>query len=398
MEAVFEELSPVAALVEETLAAAHDRFQARAPDALIFAPGRVNLIGEHTDYTGGLVLPMTLPYGTCIAAFSRDDGAFSIDAVSLDEKYSAAEIVTSAAAIAAAPLFARYALGAFAGAKGADLVVLSSLPLGAGLSSSASYLCALLLARAGLEQRVPQPWDVAKEARRIENTVIGLASGILDPAAVCLSSASSALFLDCKTLQSERVPLPEDIAILVSDSGASRSLASSAYNARYETCMKATSALGVEALGDLKPDALEAVASSDALDSTTKKRVRHVVTENARVRAFVEAMRAKDENSAGALLNASHASLRDDYEVSSDALNALADTMRSVEGVLGARLCGAGFGGCCVALVEATAAEAAALAIDAAWREQTGHDPKTIIAVPAGPARSLSLAPQKRGD
>lgn len=386
-----KELTMVAALVEETLGAARARGFERAADALVFAPGRVNLIGEHTDYTGGLVLPMTLPYGTCIAAYARDDGAFSLHAVSLDDHYSSERIAIDAETIAAAPLFARYALGAFDGGIGADLVVCSSLPLGAGLSSSASYLCALLLARATLEAQTIEPWDLAKEARRIENEVIGLASGILDPAAVCLSSASSALFLDCQTLATEPVPIPPAIAVLVSDSGASRSLASSAYNERFQTCMAATTALAVESLANLTPSDLERVRKTSELDETAKKRVRHVVTENARVRAFVEALRADDAIAAGQLLDQSHASLRDDYEVSSAPLDALADTMRSVEGVWGARLCGAGFGGCCVALVKASEAERAARAIDNAWKASNDHDAKTIIAVPAGPARALSF-------
>ncbi len=373
-------------LVEQTLAATP--FQ---PRALVFAPGRVNLIGEHTDYTGGHVLPMTLPLGTCIAARPRTDGRFTLEALSFGERYQCEDLSVVDQLVPHAPLYAKYALGAFEGAQGADLVVASSLPLGAGLSSSASYLCALLLTRAELEQKeTPAPWRTAREAQRIENDVIGLASGILDSAAICLAADDSALHIDCRKMTATPVRLPEEFAVLVADSSASRSLANSAYNARVATCERATQALGGEPLGGLEVAVLDRLPTT--FDAEMTRCVRHVVTENCRVHSFIAALKRRDGAATGALLDASHASLSGDYQVSSAPLDALTSLMRQTPGVLGARLCGAGFGGCCVALVKSAAAAAAVEAIDAQWRSSTGNAAKTFVAVAGGPARVLSLA------
>ena len=322
------------------------------------APGRVNLIGEHTDYNDGLVLPMAIGLATTVTATPRADTLLRCRARAFDEvaEWPVGEVPDG-------PPWARYVAGCAAllgRPDGAELTVEGDLPLGAGLSSSASLEVGVLLALGGDGDRVA----LARLAQRVEHEVVGVRSGLMDQLAVALGRAGHALLVDCRSLEVDEVPVPEGVRVVVVDSGLPRTLAGSAYNQRRAECEAAAAALGVTSLRD---------ADSWAIEPLLARRVRHVLTENARVLAAAAALRAGDVAEVGRLLLASHASLRDDYEVSSPGLDALVEVLASTPGVHGARLTGAGLGGCAIALADTDAADdVAASAVDR-YRARTGH-------------------------
>jgi galactokinase len=264
----------------------------------VFAPGRVNLIGDHTDYAGGLVLPMAVHLGTTIEG-ERGGGAISLTSDDADDRWGP---FVDAVAVE---------VGEHDGFTGR---VTSTLPIGAGLSSSASLEVAIALA-------LGATGDVAALCQRAEQRATGVPCGRMDQLASVHGVDGHALLIDCSTYEITPVPVPDDVEIVVVHSGEARTLATSAYAQRRAE-----------------------------LEAGDPRRVRHVDTENRRVRAFADALRAGDIASAGAAMTESHASLRDDYEVSTDALDALVERLLATPGVHGARLTGAGFGGCVVAL------------------------------------------------
>jgi galactokinase len=288
-----------------------------------FAPGRANLIGEHTDYNEGLCLPFAVELGVTVTAKLRDgDEVVSAD---LDEDDP-------------------YLRGAVAELRGAGLDVpgcavdvSSDLPREAGLSSSAALCVALVLALARAAGREPEPVEVARMCSRIERDWTGADTGLLDQLASLLGEEGHALRLDMRTL--DAVPVPLELGehfLAVVDSGASRSLAESGYNERRDECRRAAEALGVESLRDAH--------DGEGLPAPLDRRVRHVVGENERVDSALAALAARDMRRLGELLDASHASLRDDYEVSTPAVEAVRDRLLAA-GAAGARIVGGGFGG-----------------------------------------------------
>jgi galactokinase len=360
------------------------------PDLVVRSPGRVNLIGEHTDYNAGLVLPMALQLGTDVAVRRRDDGVLR----SVARRFDAADERTLADLDPAdGPEWMRYVAGCAALLQhtgrplpGADLLVDGDLPLGSGLSSSASLELGVLVALASLTGDPPPAAELARLGQRVENEVVGVRSGIMDQLVIAAGRAGAALLIDCRSLAIEAVPLPDGVRVLVLDSAVPRTLAGSAYNDRRAECESA-----VRKLQAFRPqlralrDATEAdlAAWGDALTDTERRRARHVVTENARVRAAAGAMRAGDVVTVGRLMAVSHASLRDDYQVSGPELDRLVEIAAGTPGVLGARLTGAGFGGCAVALAEAGAAEEAAASIPGRYRRETGRDGSGLVGVPS---------------
>jgi galactokinase len=333
----------------------------RPPEVLAFAPGRVNLIGEHTDYNDGFVLPCALEQGTLVAVARRPDRRIELRALDLvtgtGEPAADAFALDSPAAALQQGHWANHPRGMVAAWRdagsalpGLDVAVGGDLPRGAGLSSSASFGVALATAFSRIVGVDPGAVSVARMAQRAENLFVGCACGIMDPLAAAAAREGAALLIDCRSLSWDEVAVPEQAAVLVVHSGVSRELADGAYNARRAECERAARFFGVAALRDLAGDAVAAAPAG--LDATAYRRARHVVTENARVQAFATALRAGDLATAGSALRASHASLRDDFEVSHPAVDALVAALDAAIGDEGgARMTGGGFGGCVVAVL-----------------------------------------------
>lgn len=326
---------------------------------VVRAPGRVNLIGEHTDYNDGFVLPIAIDLDVRFAVGQRNDHTvhlysldferetvFSLDDVRKDDsdpwgnyvRGMAVELTREGRRL-----------------HGMHGVVQGNVPIASGLSSSAATEVAAGLAFLAISKEVVEPPLLAQIAQRAENQFMGVRVGIMDQFISRLGHTGCALFLDCRSLQYDLVPVPGDeYLFVVADSRQSRELAGSAYNERRSQCEAAVVAIRqelphVKALRDVTPEDLQRFEGG--LDPVVFRRARHVVTENARVLQAVEALKGNDLPRFGQLMNASHDSLRDDYQVSSDALDVLVNAARQSEGCLGSRLTGAGFGGCTVSLV-----------------------------------------------
>jgi galactokinase len=346
----------------------------REPGLIAEAPGRVNLIGEHTDYNQGFVLPVAIDRTVAVAAAPND--AIQIRVHSLDFA-ECDEFPINGAPLARGHGWRNYVRGvvwAMRGAghrlRGLDIEITGDIPRGAGLSSSAALELAVAGALATASGIEIEGRDLALLAQRAENEFVGVECGIMDQLASALGQAECALLIDCRSLEVEPVALPRNIAIVVVDSKVHRNLAETPYNQRRKECAEAARALGVESLRDADEHLLE--SRRGELPDYLYRRTRHVITENARVLAAVGALRRADPVTLGELLYQSHESLADDFEVSCAELDLLVGLARKAEGVLGARLTGAGFGGCTVNLVRREALAAFQTAVVAPYRERTG--------------------------
>jgi galactokinase len=351
----------------------------------------VNLMGEHTDYNEGWVLPVALDRGVVVAAARRDDGVLDIrsrqapgDPVSLPLASLAAGSVTGWAAYPAGVAWAMRAAGHAVG--GASLVIDSDLPRGAGLSSSAALECATALALAALyEVSAPLP-ELARLARRAENEMAGVPCGIMDQSASLLSETRHALLLDCRTGDGTLVPFDPagaGLGLLVVDTGARHALTDGGYALRRQECERAARELGVRSLRDVA----DAAQVSRIADPVLARRARHVITDNLRVHEAVALLNAGDPAGLGQVLHASHVSLRDDFEVSwarADAAVAAAEQ----GGALGARMVGGGFGGSVIALVP-TASAVVFAAVAAEYARRGWAPPRFLAAPPAAGASRL---------
>jgi galactokinase len=305
-----------------------------------FAPGRVNIIGDHTDYTGGLCLPMAIHLGTTITG-ERGGGAVTV--VSADEPLPARVPIDTTDPSTLEPFWARYVGGVVSVVKpkeGFTGEVTTTVPIGAGLSSSAAFEVSLALAL-GLQG---SPLDIARACQRAENLATGVPTGILDQLASTGGVAGHALMMDCNALTIEPVPWPDSVEVVVVHSGQERSLAASGYAARVKECAAAEAVVGPLRLvtGTSSLDAIE--------DLVIRRRAKHVVTENQRVRDFTAALRAGDAAALGQLMHEGHQSLFADYEISTPMVEATVARLSALPGVLGVRMTGGGFGGCVVAL------------------------------------------------
>jgi galactokinase len=313
------------------------------PEVIASAPGRVNLIGEHTDYNGGFVLPCAIDRRVAVAVAHGYGGLYS----SIFDEMQAL-VSQKQGSWADYPNAVAWALGESGRAiPGFQAAFVGNVPLGSGLSSSAAIEAAAALALDALfGLGIPRP-SLAKLCRRAENEFVGVQSGIMDQYASLLSEANTALFLDCRSLEARLVPLrlqSAGLGLLVCDTKVKRSLGSTGYNERQATCLQAARRLGVRELRDAHESDLSRLTGDEL------KRARHVVTENGRVLAAVKALARHNFSELGRLMFASHASLRDDFEVSTAELDAFVGSARQ-NGALGARLTGAGFGGCALALI-----------------------------------------------
>ncbi len=347
-----------------------------------WAPGRVNLIGEHTDYSGGLVLPVAIQLGI------RLDVAGRAPEIALaSPRFGPAATLRPDGGGPRADGWSRYAQAvaaelAEAGRPPVGLrgTIHSDLPAGAGLSSSAALEVAIALALCAVAGFELEPLELARVCQRAEQRAVGVPCGILDQAACLLGRADSALLLDCGTLEHRLVAVPPGAALVVVDSGVERSLEHTAYAQRRAELERALAAVGAErstAVG---------LADLSCLDGVARRRLRHVVTENERVRRFAAALATGDLQAAGLLLDESHASLRDDYEVSVPELDLLAELARAA-GAHGARLLGAGFGGAVLALGDADGAGEVARRVEEAYGRRAGRAARSVIVRASAGAR-----------
>ncbi|OUL22917.1 galactokinase [Nostoc sp. RF31YmG] len=325
----------------------------KPPEIEASAPGRVNLLGEHTDYNDGFVLPTAIPQKTTVQLGFSTDGEHHFYSENLDEQVSVLDINHTPSG------FASYIFGCIHVLQqkaytipSLNVYVKSSVPMGSGLSSSAALEVSTLRAVRQLLNLPINDVEIAQLAQQAEIHYAGVQCGIMDQMASSLADTEHILFLDTRTLERRVLPLPSRAEILVIDSGVPRTLASSGYNQRRAECEEAARSLGVKALRDITD-----ASNVKELPEPLRRRARHVVTENNRV---LEVLQGVSSERFGELMNASHASLRDDYEVSVPALDTLVEILQKTPGVFGARLTGAGFGGACVALVAAGAAGAIA--------------------------------------
>jgi galactokinase len=354
---------------------------------VVRAPGRVNLIGEHTDYNDGFVLPLAIDRAIWIALRPRSDGRVVAHALDFDDTASFALSGLQNTGDG----WAEYLKGvAWAlqeegcHLQGWEGVVAGDVPRGAGLSSSAALELATARAFAAVSDL---PWNAAKMAKlcqRAENDWVGMKCGIMDQMISAAGRADHALLIDCRSLETELVPLPPETVVVVLDTAMRRGLVDSAYNERRRQCEAAARFLGVPALRDVSIEQFEAGAGE--LDEVTRRRARHVIAEDARTLQAAEAMRRGDAVELGRLMNASHASLRDDFDVSSEALNAMVECARQGEGCYGARMTGAGFGGCAIALVQEETAATFSASVAACYRETTGIEPSVYSCTAASGA------------
>ncbi|HSD26334.1 MAG TPA: galactokinase, partial [Vicinamibacteria bacterium] len=341
----------------------------------------VNLIGEHTDYNDGFVFPMAIDRAVWIALRPRSDGRVVAVSLNFDEtrEFDLAKLTKKDS-----DSWIEYLKGtawALQGAghvlKGFDGVVAGDVPLGAGLSSSASIEMATARAFAAVSDVPWQPAPMALLGQKAENKWVGVNCGIMDQLISAAGVEDKALLIDCRSLETQAVPLPRGTVVVVLDTATRRGLVDSAYNERRAQCEAAAKLFGVKALRDVTSAQLAARAAE--LDPVTLRRARHVVSEDERTLAAAEAMRANDAARLGTLMNDSHESLRHDFEVTNDGLNVMADEARRAPGCFGARMTGAGFGGCAVALVAAFQSEAFVRQVDAGYRKATGLDPKVYV-------------------
>lgn len=351
------------------------------PELIVRAPGRVNLIGEHTDYNDGFVLPMAIDRAVWLALRPRDDGHVRI--FSLDLETEAGFLLAS---LSRESDWIEYPKGiayelqkAGHTLRGFDAVMTGDVPRGAGLSSSAAVELAVARAFAGISNIEWNAANMAKLAQKAENEWVGVNCGIMDQMASAACKEGHALFLDCRSLETQHAPLPKGVAIVILDTSTRRGLVDSAYNERRSQCEEAARWFGVKALRDVNVEELGKWKPESELSEIAFKRARHIVTENARVLEAIEMMRNGNVKRLGELFNASHNSLRDDFEVTNDALNVMVECAREQASCYGARMTGAGFGGCAVALVKEDQAEAFTQAVSTVYRQRSGLEASVYV-------------------
>jgi galactokinase len=367
------------------------------PEGVWAAPGRVNVIGEHTDYNGGFVLPVAMEHTTRAAVARRDDGRVAFASLQGDGKV--VDLRIDELVPGHPDDWAGYPAGVVLGlrdrlAGGVSILVDTDVPVGAGLSSSAALTCSVALALSDLVAPDLRPQDLVELARRAENDFVGAPTGILDQSASVLCTAGHALFLDTRDLTSEQVPLDlasAGLALLVIDSRVSHDHAEGGYGDRRRECEEAAFRLGVGLLREIDDvAALEALADGTPEGDVLLRRARHIVTENARVLEVVAALRGDvDPRAIGPILTAGHRSLRDDFEISVPLLDAIVEEAIGA-GAHGARMVGGGFGGSAIALVDDASLDRVTESITSRFDRERAGTPRTFVTVPSAGARRLA--------
>lgn len=354
------------------------RFNA-APTQIIRSPGRVNLIGEHTDYNDGFVLPMAIDRAIWMAIRPRNDEKIILYSVgfpkpaelflnNIQYRNGWGKYVTG---VAWALRKAGYKLAGWEG------VMLSNIPIGAGLSSSAALEMAVARAFSQVGGWLFEPKKMALIGQQAENEWVGANTGIMDQMIIASAQADHALLIDCRDLSTQQIPLPSDTKIIVMDTATRHSHTDSGYNERREQCEIAAAHFGVSHLRDVTLADLNLVA--DELTGLPAKRARHVISENERVLSAAAAMQADDAVTMGKLMNASHISMRDDFEITNTELNVMVELAQSQPACYGARMTGGGFGGCAVALVDNAAVTDFVKKVGAGYAKKTGLKPEIYI-------------------
>lgn len=365
---------------------------------LFEAPARVNIIGEHTDYNDGLVLPTTTALHTWLCITARDDRQvevrsnnlwdtqrFSLDEIRPEKRVSWIEYVKGVAAELMAEDIEL---------RGASILVDTDIPLGAGLSSSASLelaVAAALLDLAGVSLPAPQ---MAKICQRAEHRYAGVLCGIMDQYTIACATKGNAILLDCRSLDATQVPIPTEVGFIITDSGVRHRLPDGDYNNRRDECAAAVNVLAksVPQVSTLRDVDLKNVEENrERLGDLLFRRCRHVVTENERVRRAADALAAGDVEELGALVNACHTSLRDDYEISCDEVEALVEAANACDSVTGSRLIGGGFGGCVLSVVESNKLQNAADEVRNRYGTILGKEPWVHIVEATEPVREIEL-------
>lgn len=348
-----------------------------APSHSIQAPGRVNLIGEHTDYNDGFVLPCAIDYQTVIACARRDDRQVRVVAVDYDNQQDSFSLDTPIEPLSE-PMWANYVRGVVkhlqqrdASFGGVDMVISGNVPQGAGLSSSASLEVAVGTVFQQLYQLKLDGAAIAVNGQEAENQFVGCNCGIMDQLISALGQQDHAMLLDCRTLGTRAVSMPEDVAVVIINSNFRRNLVGSEYNTRREQCETGARFFNKKALRDVTLE--EFAAAEQQLDPLVAKRVRHVITENARTLEAADALSSGDLQRMGELMAASHASMRDDFEITVPPIDQLVEIVKAEIGPRGGvRMTGGGFGGCIVALMPTELVDQVKAAVAQQYEAQTG--------------------------
>ena len=356
----------------------------RAPEVAAEAPGRANLIGEHTDYNGGFVLPIAIPQRARTELARRPDRTVRVASVGEGRAPEIAEYVLGRESRRGSWIDYVQGIGSALCAEGCEIEgfearIESGVPAGAGLGSSAALEVSLTRALRTAFALDLNDLQVARIGQRAENEFVGARVGIMDQMASSLANESSALFIDTRTLEFRHVPLPEGAELVVVHSGVTHDHARGDYNARRAECERACALLGVAALCDLSTADLPRLG---VLSEPLARRARHVITENERVVAAVDALARRDLLCLGRLLDRSHASLRDDYEVSVPEVDLLVELARAEPAVYGARLTGGGFGGSVVMLVAERSGSSVAARVAGVYADRSGREPLVLVPVP----------------
>ncbi len=368
------------------------RIFSHPPEHIVRAPGRVNLIGEHTDYNGGFVLPMAINFEALIGVRARRDRQVRITA--LDFGGSLSEFSLNVIKPDNVNKWSNYVRGVAWALEqrglvlaGADLALHSTVPIGSGLSSSAALEVCAMLAFLAFANAPISPVEIARLCQKVENDFVGVKSGIMDQFISALARAGHALLIDCRDLSYEYVPMLKGATIVVCDTKKRRGLVTSEYNTRRAECEQAARRMGVSMLRDVS---MEQFAKSEpSLPPVVAKRARHVITENERVLRAVAAMKRGDLTTLGRLMDESHTSLKEDYGVSLAELDMLVEIAREQAGCWGARLTGAGFGGCTVNVVADEAVPLFVERVAEGYRARTGIEPPIYVSRAAAGASEL---------
>jgi len=390
-------MAPSSGLASEVVEAFHQVF-GYPPARLYRAPGRVNLIGEHTDYNNGFVLPMAIDRAVWLAAAPRPDRQVCVRAVTLerDDLFGLDDLQPSQQVHWANYVRGVLAMLELAGHRlaGLDLAYAGDVPIGAGLSSSAAVEMAVAAAARDLFALDLSPLDLARLSQRAEQEFAGTQCGLMDQLISAVGQEGQAMLIDCRAFTWEPVPLPRGVAVIVCDTSKRRGLVDSAYNERRAQCEEGARRLGVPALRDLDVASFE--VRSRELPPVLRRRCRHVVHENDRTLHAAEALRQGDLHAFGRLMNESHTSLRDLYEVSCEELDLMAALAQSQPGCWGARMTGAGFGGCVVALVDMPAVETFTQNVAAVYERQTLRTPALYVCQASAGAGPVGCGPASR--
>src|ERR1051326_8222499 len=354
------------------------------------APGRVNLIGEHTDYSDGFVLPAAIDFYTHVAVAPRDDGKLVVHS----ENYASTEHIDL---VSATPRrhWSDYVAGVAMelvrmglALEGANLLVSGNVPLGAGLSSSAAIEVATAFALLAIAGKQAGSSQIALICQRAENNFVGARCGIMDQFIACNGRDGHALLLDCRSLASQPLPLAADLSIVVCNTMVRHAIAGGEYNKRRQQCEAAARRMGVAALRDVTLPEFQ--RHEGELPEVERKRARHVISENSRGAEFAQALERDDRPYLGRLMAESHRSLREDFEVSCRELDIMVDLANQAEGLIGARMTGGGFGGCTVNLVEEDSVAAFREQVAREYEKQTGKKPEIYATRAANGASEVS--------